>query len=67
MHCFGSAFGACLRHIDAVAPVMLGVTANLPAIDPVRGPSAALSGGFEDEEFRAWRCKRGPIEVEGVI
>ena len=42
----GDAFGGRGQYVDAVAVIVLGVCANLSAVDSVTGPSTSDSRGF---------------------
>ena len=44
----GNAFGGRGRYVDAVAAIVLGGCADVPAVDAVTGPGAADGQGFMD-------------------
>ena len=44
----GNEFGGRRRYVDAVAAIVLGGCANVPAVDTVNGPGAADGRGFMD-------------------
>ena len=53
----GDAFGGRGRYVDAVAAILLGVCANVPAVDDVTGPGVADSRGFMDKDSSEGWCK----------
>ena len=44
----GNAFGGRGRYVDAVAAIVIGVCANIPAVDAVTGPGASDRQVFMD-------------------
>ncbi len=52
-HGVADAFGMCLCDKDAVAPVMFGGMADIPAVDAMRGPRLSFTGGLVQDDFGA--------------
>ena len=42
-------------------------TSDVTAVDVVRGPSATLGRGFEDQDLGAWGCEWGAVEIKGTV
>ena len=48
IYSFGDTLGAGPWNVDAVTSVLVGDGSEIPPIDTVRGPGAAVSGFFMD-------------------
>jgi hypothetical protein len=63
----GDALGSSCGDVDAVAPIMLRGSANVPAVDSMWIPGALVGRSFVDKYFDARRRKRGAIVAENTI
>ena len=63
----GDAFGTGGRDVVSVAAVVVSGGANVPSIDGMRGPGAALVRWFEDEDSCARRGKWRGIEIKDAV
>ena len=63
----GNSFGTGFGDVDAVATIVFAGISNVPAVDGMRGPSATLSGGLEDQDLGAWVCEWGAVEIKGTV
>ena len=67
MERLGNSFGTSFGDVYAVATIVFAGTSNVPAIDGVRGPSVTLGRGFEDQDFGAWGCNWGAVEIKVTV
>ena len=63
----GNYFGTGFGDIYAVATIVFVGTLDVPAVDGVRGPSATLLGGIEDQYLGVWRCEWYAVEIKGTV
>ena len=56
LYCFGDAFCASTWDVDAVASVVVRGGSEVPSIDTIGGPGAAVVGCMVYYESRAWWC-----------
>ena len=66
LHCFGSEIGSGLWNIESVAAIVFRGGTQIPSVNPMGGPSAAVGGDLENLGFFPWRCKGGSIEIKGA-
>ena len=64
---FGCAFGPGFGDINAVASVMLGSPANVPSINAMGCPHAAIGRCFKDKDLGPWWRKGGLIEIKNTV
>ena len=53
LYSFGDMFGAGPQNVDAVASVVVRGGSEIPPIDTVRGPGAAVAGCFMENDVGA--------------
>ena len=63
----GDGFGGRGWYIDAVAAIVLGGCADVPAVNAVTGPGAIDGRGFMDTDSSAGWCKGRAIEIVGAV
>ena len=63
----GNTFGSHGRYVDAVAAIVLGGCANVPAADVVTGPGAADGRSFMDKYLNAGWYKGQETEIVGDV
>ena len=63
----GDAFGSRGRYVDAVAAIVPGGCADIPAVDTVTGLGTADGRGFMDNDLSAGWCKGRAIEIVGAV
>ena len=56
IHCFGDALCACTWNVEAVTSVVVRGGSEVPSIDTVGGPGAAVVRCIVYYKLRAWRC-----------
>ena len=56
LHCFGDAFCAGTWNVDAVTSVVVRGRSQVPSIDTVGGPGAAVFRCLVDYDSGAGRC-----------
>ena len=56
LHSFGDEFCAGTWNVDAVTSVVVGGGSEVPSIDTVGGPGAAVSRCLMDYDLGAGRC-----------
>ena len=64
---FGNAFGGGAGDVNTVAPVVFLCSTDVPAVNAVGGPRAAIGWGFVHEDSGAGGCKGGTIKIECTI
>ena len=64
---FGDAFGGGCGDVDAVTSIVLGSSSDVPAVDTVRSPGAAVGWCFVDEYASAGWCQWGAVVIESSV
>ena len=66
-YCAGNTFGSRFGCIYAVTAIMVGRTAEVPALNTVDSPCAPFVGCFVNEDFGARRSKGGFVIIESSV